>query len=310
MEPFKLEIFVPSGDPDGVLVAEMNNWLGKATIFPRGLIGEVKGRKEYNQPGVYILIGSGRIYIGEGDPVGPRLESHDREKNFWRKSIFFNSEGGRLNKAHVQHLEARLVEIAKVANKSALDNSNSPKAPALSESEHAFAERFLKDILLILPLLGFHQFDLSDEDGLISNDDDQSDASDGLESKSEGKRSALYSSLPIGMRFKMDYKNLNATLEIVEGGVVVKEGSQAMEPVYPTFDQQSPSYAGQRRQLVESGIIKVTDHSAVFTADQFFSSGSAAAAVVRGKTSNANRWNSETGESLGDLIRKAKGKSS
>ncbi len=45
MRPFTLEVFVPSGDPDGVLVASMNNWLGKATIFPRGLIGEVKGRK-------------------------------------------------------------------------------------------------------------------------------------------------------------------------------------------------------------------------------------------------------------------------
>ena len=86
MRPFTLEVFVPSGDPDGVLVASMNNWLGKATIFPRGLIGEVKGRKEFQQPGVYILIGGGKIYIGEGDPVGPRLESHVRQKEFWRSS--------------------------------------------------------------------------------------------------------------------------------------------------------------------------------------------------------------------------------
>lgn len=57
---------------------------------------------------------------------------------------------------------------------------------------------------------------------------------------------------------------------------------------------------------MESGIIKVNGDSAVFTKDQFFSSGSAAAAVVRGKTSNADWWNTENGESLGGLIRKAK----
>ncbi len=302
MRPFTLEVFVPSGDPDGVLVASMNNWLGKATIFPRGLIGEVKGRKEFQQPGVYLLIGNGRIYIGEGDPVGLRLESHVRQKDFWKKAIFFNSEAGRLNKAHVQHLESRLVQIAKEAGKAELENGNMPIAPALSESEYAFAENFLNDILLILPLLGFHQLALGDEDDLIAQEDDQSDISD----SSEGKKAALYSSLPKGMQFRMDYKNLDSTLEIVDGGVMVKKGSQVMEPVFPTFEQQSPAYAGQRRQLVESGIIKVIDQKAFFAEDQFFSSGSAAAAVVRGRTSNANRWVSQDGVSLGDLIRKAR----
>ncbi len=304
MRPFTLEVFVPSGDPDGVLVASMNNWLGKATIFPRGLIGEVKGRKEFQQPGVYILIGGGKIYIGEGDPVGPRLESHVRQKDFWKKAIFFNSEAGRLNKAHVQHLESRLVQIAKEAGKSALENGNMPIAPALSESEHAFAENFLNDILLILPLLGFHQLELGEEEDAIAQEDDQVDITD----NSEGKRSSLYSSLPKGMQFKMNWRDLDSTLEIVDGGVIVKKGSQAMEPVQASFELQSPAYAGQRRQLVESGIIKLFDQKAFFTEDQFFSSGSAAAAVVRGRTSNANRWVSHDGVSLGDLIRKARGR--
>ncbi len=304
MRPFTLEVFVPSGDPDGVLVASMNNWLGKATIFPRGLIGEVKGRKEFQQPGVYILIGGGKIYIGEGDPVGPRLESHVRQKDFWKKAIFFNSEAGRLNKAHVQHLESRLVQIAKEASKAALENGNMPIAPALSESEHAFAENFLNDILLILPLLGFHQLELGEEEDAIAQEDDQVDITD----NSEGKRSSLYSSLPKGMQFKMNWRDLDSTLEIVDGGVIVKKGSQAMEPVQASFELQSPAYAGQRRQLLESGIIKVLDQKAFFTEDQFFSSGSAAAAVVRGRTSNANRWVSQDGVSLGDLIRKARGR--
>lgn len=304
MRPFTLEVFVPSGDPDGVLVASMNNWLGKATIFPRGLIGEVKGRKEFQQPGVYILIGGGKIYIGEGDPVGPRLESHVRQKDFWRKAIFFNSEAGRLNKAHVQHLESRLVQIAKEAGKASLENGNMPIAPALSESEHAFAENFLNDILLILPLLGFHQLELGEEEDAVAQEDDQIDITDG----SEGKRAGLYSSLPKGMQFKMNWRNLDSTLEIVDGGVIVKKGSQAMEPVQASFELQSPAYAGQRRQLVESGIIKVEDGKAFFTDDQFFSSGSAASAVVRGRTSNANRWVSADGISLGDLIRKARGR--
>ena len=46
------------------------------------------------------------VYIGEGDPVRPRLESHSANKDFWTWLVFFVSKDDSINKAHVKYLEA------------------------------------------------------------------------------------------------------------------------------------------------------------------------------------------------------------
>ena len=58
-----------------------------------------------------------RLYIGEGDPIGPRLESHYAKRDFWTTALFFVSPDRKLNKAHIQYLEARLVAIADAAKR-------------------------------------------------------------------------------------------------------------------------------------------------------------------------------------------------
>ncbi len=42
------------------------------------------------------------LYIGEDDPVRPRLESHYAHKDFWTWAVFFVAGQAQLNKAHVQ----------------------------------------------------------------------------------------------------------------------------------------------------------------------------------------------------------------
>ena len=156
MQPFSIRIFLPSGSPDGILVATNDSWLGRAVVYPRRFAGEVKGRKEYKQPGVYVLLGPNRMYIGGGDPVGDCLDVDARDKDFWHKAVFFTAEGGRINKSHVQHLESRLIALAKDSGRVSLVHENQHAAPGLSEEGYAFAESFLYEILRMLPLLGFH----------------------------------------------------------------------------------------------------------------------------------------------------------
>ena len=55
--PFSLRIFVADGDPDGLRLVERSNWIGKAVVFPRALLPTVKRRDEFNQTGVYLLLG-------------------------------------------------------------------------------------------------------------------------------------------------------------------------------------------------------------------------------------------------------------
>jgi len=165
-DPYTIQIFVPDGDPEGVKIIERRNWTGKGIVFPREKWSETKGRKEFYLPGVYILRGyeSGEddiptIYIGEGDGIGNRIDSHSKAKDFWDWGICFVSPNGSLNKAHVQWLEYALVEQAKLAGRCRLANGNAPQEPALSESDKADTKAFLHQMLQIMPLAGLQVFE-------------------------------------------------------------------------------------------------------------------------------------------------------
>lgn len=307
--PFTTKLFAPSGSPDGVIVASRDDWTGRAIIFPRELAGEVKGRKEYSEPGVYLLVSARKMYIGEGDPVGARIDSHVANKDFWRRGLIFAAEGRRLNKAHIQHLESRLVSLAKEAGRVELMNGNHPKPPVLSEEELAFSENFLQQMLLTLPLLGFWQF----RNELEVDDDEEEVAAiqeeTALAETSVGKRAKLYANLPQGVQFSLNTKGIQAQLVTTENGVVILKDSQAVNDITASFELHNPSYAALRNQLQEAGILVLKNGQLTFAQDQFFSSGSAAAAIVRGGASSSNWWKADTGnKTLGDYIREVKDK--
>lgn len=136
---------MPGGDPDGLRTIEKSNWSGAGLVVPRSLFGESKQRRELARTGVSVLFGppeeSGlpRVYVGEGDPIKPRLEQHAGKKDFWTSCIAFTSKDENLNKAHVQYLEARLLDLAAQAKRCVLDNGNSPALPSLSEADAADA---------------------------------------------------------------------------------------------------------------------------------------------------------------------------
>jgi hypothetical protein len=166
-DPYTIRVFVPEGDPEGVRIIDRMNWTGQGIVFPREKWPETKVRGVFGQAGVYILVGFTpededlpKIYIGEGDGIRDRIESHCKTKDFWSWAIAFVSTNRGLNKAHIQWLEYALVDQATRARRSHLDNGNLPQEPAMTESEKADTRGFLREILQILPLVGLRAFEI------------------------------------------------------------------------------------------------------------------------------------------------------
>lgn len=116
-KPYSIKIFLPGGDPDGLRTIEKSNWSGAGIVIPRALMAEAKARRELSRTGVYVLVGppeeSGlpRVYVGEGDPIKPRLEQHASKKDFWTTCIAFTSKDENLN----NHLpESKVASISQV----------------------------------------------------------------------------------------------------------------------------------------------------------------------------------------------------
>jgi hypothetical protein len=162
--PYSIKIYLPDGTPDGLKIIEKSNWSGKGVVCPRSTFPDNKARDEFSRTGIYILLGPSEqsdvpmIYVGQGDPIKRRLDSHYAKKDFWTRAVFFVSKDDNLNKAHIGHLESRLISLATETKRCVLDNQNSPTLPSMSEMDVADAEGFLEEILLCLPVLGINEF--------------------------------------------------------------------------------------------------------------------------------------------------------
>lgn len=167
-DPFTIRIYVPDGDPEGVRIINRMNWTGVGLVFPRSKWPDIEQRLDFDSPGVYILAGYKEyddqddrptIYVGQGDVVRNRIDSHYENKDFWDRAIVFVSSSGGLNRAHITWLEYALIDRASRTGRCRLDNGNIPQEPSLSEAEKADTESFLKEILLILPLVDLRVFE-------------------------------------------------------------------------------------------------------------------------------------------------------
>lgn len=249
---FSVRVFLPDGDPDGIRVVEKSNWTGVGLVVPRALFSEAKRRTEMDRTGVYVLVGLTevsplpRVYIGEGDPIRPRLEQHGRKKEFWTHAVLFISKDQSLNKAHVQHLEARLVQLATASKRCVLDNANVPQPPSLSETDTAEIEGFLDDLLLCFPILGYGFF----EAGPISK--------------------------PNGLELFLRVRGLSARAFETSQGILVLKGSQAAKE-----EGQVDAYMREMRaELVRQGVF--VDRGSVYelSQDYSFASPSTASTVL------------------------------
>jgi hypothetical protein len=272
---FSVRIFIPSGEPEGLRIVEKSNWTGQGLVFPRSRLGDVRKRPELARTGVYILWGPGesgqlpRAYVGEGDGVISRLDQHGKSKDFWTHAAVFTSKDQTLNKAHVQHLESRLVALATEAKRAEIDNSNAPQAPSLSAADIADAESFLRDLLLCLPVMGVSFF--------------------------EKPR------LEVAPGAELILKGRGIEARGVDGaeGFIVRAGSQAAKDEVESI---APYLTAHRAELVSSGLL--ADDGLVYRLTQnfVFDSPSSAAGVMLGRTANGRTsWRDAAGRTLKEI---------
>jgi len=277
--PFSITIFVPDGDPDSLRFVEKSNWTGIGVVFNRTNYKQVVIQEEFNKTGVYVLVGSSEgsglptIYIGEGDPVKDRLNQHYSKKDFWDWAVFFVTKDNSLNKAHVQHLEARLLELAHAAKQCKVDNTQKPLAPTLSKSQTADVESFLLDVLSIFPLLGLGVFEKTET-----------------------------TSKPGELLF-IEAKGIKATGYEDPKGFVVLKGSQLVKDEVPSIHAYMTTL---RKDMLEQGVISASGNAYVFNQDYVFNSSSTAAGVIQGRTANGRKdWKNKEGKTLREIQKAA-----
>lgn len=275
MSPTSLELFFIDGKPDGMLTAEVFGWTGHILVTPRTQLAEALKRKESNFTGVYILLDDqdeSLAYIGEGENIANRIKSHDAKKDWWNKAVLVTSAANNLHKAHVQYIEARLVQLAIDAQNVRLENNTKPALPSLSEAAQANMEAFIKKLMMVLPAVRVDLFTSkakSGEDAPVSNLIDLHGPTFELTLKKEG---------------------ITATAVIENGDFVVQKGSHARSS-YIGEKKVGYSYWKLYDKLVDQGVLVKDGNKRIFAKSYAFSSTSAAGAICNGRpTSGPIAW--------------------
>jgi len=272
-----IKLFLLDADPDGRMICELSNWTGKAYRIPRGKVKDCSDRDELKSTAVYLLFGKAesstskpKVYIGEAENAYTRLVQHVSEKEFWNESVVFISKDENLNKAHIKYLESRLYEIANSASRYEVQNGNTPTKSSISEADQAEMEEFIEYVKMLINTMGFKVFEP------ILKKDTENIESEELFIK--GARGAN----AVGKR-------------VTDGFVVFKESEIALDTV-PSFPK---GFNTLRAELLEGEVIKNHDDKLMFESDYLFSSPSAAAAVVMGRSANGLiEWKDKSGRDL------------
>jgi hypothetical protein len=271
-----IRLYLADGRADGFRLVEKSNWTGLGLVSSRSDYPRVRKRDEYTRPGVYLLteppVGTGlkaQLYIGEADDVRDRVDQHLKNKDFWTTVVSFTSKDENLNKAHVRYLEARLVQLASKAGRVNLLNSTVPTLPKLSEPDRADMETYLREMLVILPLLGVVAFEEIDTRAAPAD------------------------------RLYLKGKDAQATGADTPEGFVVYEGSLARIDAVPSIH---PYLQTHRERMQAEGVLVPDGGRLRFTRAHLFDSPSTAAGVILGRAANGRiEWKSASGQTLKEM---------
>lgn len=274
-----IRIFLEDGTIDGIVSAEVGNWVGQIMTLPRSKLIQLDIKK-YEKFGVYFLINQDlkKVYIGETDSISRRLREHDSKKEEkkekaeenweWDTICFVMSKDDNLTKSHVRYLENRLIALAKNNEVYTLANGNngSQTIAQLPRPEVADMMYFLSQIEMVLPVLGLDFL----KTGRVTLDNFTRNIGVTSEDKS-------------AVDFCLTTKGIKAYAQDRNGSFVVLKGSNVSPDV--TDSSQNNSYIQNLRpSLLGSGIIN--PESYIFMEDYKFNSPSAAAAIISGGFAN------------------------
>lgn len=273
-----IQIFLPTGDPNGIRQAEVTTRTVRVYEVPRADLKRFAKEAAAAQPGVYFLVGEdaegddGRpvLYIGESDEIGKRLTQHDAKRNDWDRAYVAVSLTNTWTKAHIREFELEAIKRSRASASHRVTNGTDGFARMLPAPVAADCIEFFETIETLLTTLGASFLDVP-------------------ESSAVRPQSNVFITHEGGV----------ATGRYSSAGFTVFKDSRA-RPVVSAV----PKVTIRREQLLAQGALAPDGDGFVFTRDHVFRSPSGAAGAVLGRSSNGwAEWKDSAGISLDAIER-------
>lgn len=282
--PRTIQIYLPSGDPRGIRVAELTTSIVRVVEVPRSMLAQFLEMPEAGQVALYFLFGDGEsqeplVYIGQSGNVGQRLTQHNSQKDFWNKALVVVSLTNSLTPTHSLYLEWSSINLAQGIGRYVLENGKpgiKPHTPPPLQADCDEIHDTAKTLLATLGLPIFESVAAQPTDGI-----------------------------PVIRYYCKGADGVAGVGEYtVEGFVVLKGSKGRLNPVDSYFTH-AVANADLRKKLLASGVVLEEDGALVFAKDHVFGTPSSASMLLLGRTSNGwIDWKAADGKTLKELVQK------
>ena len=274
-----IQIFLPSGDPRGLRIAEITTRIVQVIEVPRTRLDEFARMSESAQVGLYFLFGSAddgaepQVYIGQTGDLRARLASHHAKKEFWQRALVVVSRTNSLTQTHALFLEWHCLRQTAEVGRYAIENGNAGSKPHTPAPLEADCLEIFETAGILLATLGFPVFEQV------------------APSRGQG-----------GKEFFCTASGTSGRGAMTDDGFVVFKGSVGRK-------QNVKSVAGTsmerfRERLIETGVVKADGDKIVFERNHLFGSPSMAAAALVGAHLNGwVVWKGKDGRTLDQVHR-------
>lgn len=276
--PKTIQIFLPSGDPQGIRQAEITTRIVRLIEVPRALLKEFLAMPESAGGAVYFLFGDAeesakpQVYIGQSTDLKKRLAKHHKEKDFWQRAVVMLSRADSLTTTHSLYLERLCIQRAKEADRFVVENDTNGNRLNTTKPLEAECEELFETGETLMSTLGFPLFE---KPGKVVDE-----------------RNLYF----------LTASGTDARAQYLPEGMTVLKGSKARGPVTPSFKDKG--FHALRKQLEAAGVLKPAGDQLMFTQDYVFTSPSAAAAIVVGNNMNGwLSWKNQSGKTLDEAVR-------
>jgi hypothetical protein len=277
-----IQIFLPSGDPQGIREAAITTRIVRIYDVPRSALADFLAMDAARQVGIYFLIGESedsdlpRAYIGQTGSLADRLAQHHKAKDFWNRALVAVSVTNSLTNTHVSFLEWLSIQQAGNVERYELENENGGSRPYTPAPLEAECREIHETIRVLLATLGYPLFESLTGDISKSQQNEKLYFCRGSEADGRG----LYT----------------------DEGFVVLKGSTGRLETSPSFKQHN--YFHHRQRLIDQGVMSIQGDRVRFERDYLSKSPSFAAVCVLGRAANGwLEWKDAGGRTLDEVER-------
>lgn len=154
-----INMLLYDGTLGGVIRIEDSNWnAGELFSAPRDSVQDLLETGACNKYGVYLLLSTNMVYVGQSSDLAKRITQHISGKDWWESVIILTTKDDSLNHSDIDYLENVLIEKAFAIEKLDCDNKKNGNPPKVDIFKKTFLNQYLDEALFLMQLIGIKVF--------------------------------------------------------------------------------------------------------------------------------------------------------